>query len=193
MNSIRNVESEVHGPICGEEQCQITNLEWSITECDEEDNFFFILDFDFINVGGEGFTVVGNGNNYGTFGYDNVPIQIGPFPTDNTVYEFLVFDALDVSCFAVVVPGIVDCSVSTNEISHEGIFTIYNNGTSPGILALEDIQLTLFNSNGKVVERDRSLSGDSRFELATLPAGIYIGKVIYQGNIWTIKLVKSAY
>ncbi|HUR30558.1 MAG TPA: T9SS type A sorting domain-containing protein, partial [Saprospiraceae bacterium] len=184
---------EFNGPVCGEQECQISNLEWSLSNCDDEGNFFFILDFDFINVGGEGFNVVGNGNNYGNFDYANVPIEIGPFPTDNTVYEFLVFDALDVSCFAVIVPGIVDCEVSTNEISHEGIFIVYNNGTSPGILALKDIQVSLFNSNGKAVEKEKSLSGDSRLELSTLPAGIYIGTVIYEGNVWPIKLVKSAY
>ncbi|HUR30792.1 MAG TPA: T9SS type A sorting domain-containing protein [Saprospiraceae bacterium] len=184
---------EFEGPVCVEGSCDIFNLQWSITECDEEGNFFFILDFDFVNVGNEGFNVVGNGNNYGNFSYENLPIQIGPFETNNTLYEFLVTDAQNSACFDVVVPGVVDCTVGTDEVDHDDIFQIYNNGTIPSILALKDVSLSLFNSNGKMIFHNKNLNSGNLFELNNVPNGMYVGTVIYQDNIWPVKLVKSAY
>jgi hypothetical protein len=82
---------EFTGPICGSTICNIFNLEYTLTTCDSAGNFYFILDFDFANTGGEGFNVAGNGNEYGNFSYDQVPVQIGPFESDDTAWEFLVY------------------------------------------------------------------------------------------------------
>lgn len=183
---------EFDGPVC-DDFCEITNLEWSITECDSAGNFFFILNFDFQNVGNEGFNVVGNGNNYGNFSYENLPIQIGPFESGNTVFEFLVTDGQNSACFDFVEPGMVDCIVATEEISYDNIFEILDNGSSPSILPLENLSLSLFNSNGKTMLRNEFLQEGNLFELNNLPSGVYIGTVIYAGNIWSVKLVKSSY
>lgn len=181
---------EFTGPVCEEEICDIFNLEWLITECDSAGNFFFILDFDFENVGGSGFNIVGNDNNYGNFNYENLPIALGPFEPGNTVYEFLVTDAVNSACFEFIEPGMVDCIVSTNELPQEEVFTVFSNGSSPAIFALKEISLVLHNANGKHIFSNVLNEGDLQ-NLKSLPAGIYFGTLIHGQNIWSIKLVKS--
>lgn len=183
---------EFDGPICA--LCDISNLSYTLTPCDSAGNFYFILDFDFQQVGDDGFTVVGNGNNYGTFPYDSVPIYIGPFETNNTVYEFLVADAGNLACFDVIEPGIVQCStVAVNPVEHEDIFQVFNNGSVPSIIALENISFTLFNSNGKLLFRDKLLTDGNSYEMQGIPSGVYIGTVLHNGRMWPVKLVKNIY
>ena len=182
---------EFTGPVCGQPECNISNLEYTLTECDSADQFYFILDFDFVNVGGEGFNVVGNGNEYGNFSYENVPVQIGPFASDDTNYEFLVFDAANPGCFEVITPGVVQCLVSTTPVDYDEFFSIFNNGTIPGIYAKKDVQLSLYNSNGKNVLYHFPLTTDEIYELTSQPPGFYIATITQGANTWPIKLVKA--
>jgi hypothetical protein len=182
---------EFSGPVCGEPECSIFNLEYTLTECDTADQFYFILNFDFTNTGGEGFNVVGNGNQYGNFSYENLPVQIGPFPSDDTQYEFLVSDAANPGCFEVIEPGIVNCLVSTTPVDYDEFFNVFNNGTIPGVYAKKDVQLSLYNSNGKNVLYQYPLTADEIYELNTQPAGFYIATITHGGNTWPVKLVKA--
>ncbi len=184
---------EFEGPVCGEGSCDINNLEWSLTPCDSAGNFFFILDFNFQNVGTEGFSVVGNGNDYGDFSYEDLPIEIGPFESNNTVYEFLVVDNQNIACIDFVEPGNVECLVATTNIDHDEMFDIFNNGSLPGIFVKKDLILSLFNSNGKMLMATKPLKEGTFFELNSLPGGFYIAMIVYEGNIWPVKLVKGSY
>ena len=184
---------EFSGPICGDESCSISNLEYTLTECDSSGNFYFVLDFDFANTGDQGFNVIGNGNEYGNFGYDQVPVQIGPFPTDDLVYEFLVFDAANPGCFDVITPGDVECFVSTIPVDFEQFFTLFNNGTVPGVFAKKDIILSLYNVNGKNVLYQFPLSAEDIYELNQQPNGLYIATIKHGDNTWPVKLVKAGY
>lgn len=90
------------------DECNITQVIAEVTECDGE-VFSVELQVEGNNLGGQ-FIVVGNGNNYGTFSYDDLPIFLGPFDGDNeTVYEFGVIDLLDPSCTNFVEVGPVNC------------------------------------------------------------------------------------
>ena len=182
---------EFEGPICNDTLCNISNLTWEITPCDTDGHFFFILDFDFENVGNEGFHVVGNGNEYGNFSYENLPIELGPFETSNTVWEFLVVDAQFPACFEVIVPGDVDCIVGTEDIDQDEIFQVYNNGTVPGILPLKDIAFSLFNSNGKMLIHQKILTAGELYSIGSLPSGMYIGTVQFEGRNWPVKLIRN--
>jgi hypothetical protein len=184
---------EFEGPVCTPGGCDIYDLDWSITECDSAGNFFFILDFNFHDIGAEGFTVAGNGNNYGNFSYDDLPIEIGPFESNNTIYEFVVTDNQFGDCSDFVVPGNVECFVATNEIDHEEVFSILNNGSTPGILVKKDLVLSLYHSSGKMIVQTESLKEGSYFEMNSLPSGLYIATILYQGNSWPVKLIKGSY
>lgn len=183
---------EFSGPSsCGSASCAIFDLAYELTTCDSADNFYFILDFDFTNPGGDGFNIVGNGNEYGNFDYEQLPVQVGPFPSDDTDYEFLVFDAANPECFAVINPGVVECLVSTLPVDFDEFFTLINNGAIPGIYAKKDIMLSLYHANGKNVLVQYPLSADEIYELKNQPAGLYIATIIYGANTWPVKLIKS--
>ena len=67
-------------------------------ECNANNQFNVKINFDYVNTSGL-FTVQGNGNQYGTFSYDNLPIILGPFNgNSNGEYEFVVKDAENPNC-----------------------------------------------------------------------------------------------
>jgi hypothetical protein len=168
-------------------------LEYAVSECDSAGNFYFNLNFDFSNTGSDGFNVTGNGNNYGNFSYENLPVQIGPFPSDDTPYEFHISDVSQPDCFATITPGVVNCTVATKPVDSDKFFQVFNNGTIPGIYARKNITLSLFNSSGKMIMDHIRISQDELFELNDQPSGLYIGTILYAGNRWPVKLVKAGY
>ena len=80
------------GPISCDGECGIGEIVTDITDC--EDGFFAVyLNFLYESIGAEGFSVIGNGSDYGDFEYADLPVLIGPLEGDGeTVYEFLVTD-----------------------------------------------------------------------------------------------------
>ncbi|MGB4847433.1 MAG: hypothetical protein WBP41_05905 [Saprospiraceae bacterium] len=194
FNCCSNFEFE--GPVCGPHPCDISTLEYSLSPCDSAGNFFFILNFQYQEVGDSGFNVVGNGNIYGNFSYDQLPVEIGPFPSDNTSFEFLVTDADNQACFGYIQPGAVECkidTVATTNVDRDEIFQILNNGSLPIVLAKKDFYLSLYNSTGKLIDYREKISSGSLFEINSLPSGFYFAFISYQGNTWPVKLVKGSY
>lgn len=101
------------GPIDCENQadCHIYDLVYDIIPCNAEGNFSVFLNFQYDNVGEHGFMVVGNGHNYGTFEYADLPITIGPLPGNGEVnYEFGVKDVDHPDCHDAVDVGPIDCT-----------------------------------------------------------------------------------
>ncbi|MBK8492320.1 MAG: T9SS type A sorting domain-containing protein [Saprospirales bacterium] len=122
---------------CPASPCNIYDLTAETTPC-ENGQFYVILNFQYENVGGEGFHVVGNGNNYGNFEYSQLPITLGPFLGDGTtVYEFGVSDLLHPDCHAATFIDPVDCGgspcaiydlvVETSECNGDGAYNLYIN------------------------------------------------------------------
>ncbi len=179
------------GPVCGGGGCSIFDVAYTMTECDSAGNFYFIIDFDFNNVGDQGFDVAGNGNDYGNFSYDDLPLELGPFAADETPYEFIISDGANPDCSAVIEPGIVKCFVSTLPVDFVDFFTVFNNGSIPGIHAKKDLELSMFNSSGKNIIYQLPLSADDRYELLSQPAGLYIAILKNGQHVWPVKLIKS--
>jgi hypothetical protein len=107
------------GKVCcegGGGDCKITELV-AAYECDGDSLFYVTLDFNIENPGNEGFKVFGNGVNYGTFDYADLPITIGPLHVDcKKVWEFVVKDNQDPQCFKVVDLGKVCCEEAEFQI-----------------------------------------------------------------------------
>jgi len=184
---------DFNGPTCGEDACHIYDLVWSATDCDSNGLFYIMLDFEFENVGQDGFNVFGNGNDYGNFAYENLPIQLGPFESNATNYEFGVSDDAHPDCFDTVNPGIIDCTVGTQTIAPDEYFAVFNNGTVPGILAMKDVSISVFNSNGNQVIQPWSLAQDAFYEFNKIPNGFYILYVQFGELTWPVKLIKTGY
>ena len=101
--------AEFESPCPGGGDCHIFDLVADVTDC-EDGQFYVFLNFQYENVGGEGFNVHGNGVNYGNFEYGNLPITIGPLDGNgSTEYEFGVSDLLHPDCGDAISIPAVDC------------------------------------------------------------------------------------
>lgn len=94
------ITHEFIGLDCMEEgECDITSVFAEAYECNEDGEIYFDLDFEIENPGDQGFTVVGNGINYGNFEYGEPFYTLGPVPGDcSTVYELIVIDNENIDC-----------------------------------------------------------------------------------------------
>jgi len=95
---------EFEAPDCDNEgdDCPIEDLEVEVTDC-ENGQFFVKLKVDSDDGGEAGFTVRGNGQEYGTFSYDEEYIELGPFDSDvNFEYEFEARDVENPDCVKAV-------------------------------------------------------------------------------------------
>jgi len=100
------------GPIeCGAGgDCNIWDVYADVMPCNEDGYFHVALDFEYVNVGNDGFNVHGNGVNYGNFNYDSIPVIIGPLLGDGTTeYEFGVVDIQYEECGDWTAIDPVDC------------------------------------------------------------------------------------
>ena len=78
--------------------------------CTPNGIFYVDLNLDYQNTS-DSFHVAGNGNNYGTFAYQDLPISLGPFQGDGqTDYEFVAIDQQNPNCQNFIELGPVDCS-----------------------------------------------------------------------------------
>ncbi len=90
-------------------QCSINNATVSSQGCQENNFFSAVIDFDVENPG-SGFTIMGNGQNYGTFSYDELPVSISGLIGDcQFEYSFIVRDIDDPLCSILLDLGSVCC------------------------------------------------------------------------------------
>ena len=171
-------ETEFNALVCPE-TCSLTNFAYEISPCTDLGSFFISISFNW-EYTGTTFTVVGNGNNYGTFDYGLVPITLGPFPGgDGTNWEFGIFDTDSPDCGGFIEPGIIECPIGDCVISeviveaydcnpnglflvdldlqYQGVsdsFSVVGNGMNYGHFSYSDLYITLgpFEGNGSVYE-----------------------------------------
>ncbi len=123
------------------DDCLIYDLIAEHTECDSNDQFYVVLNFQYLNVSDNGFSVGGNGDDYGDFNYDDLPITLGPFDGDGTTfYEFVVTDLSDGFCFDATELGIINCVcgfdslvVDPLDCSGNGTYNLYLNFVPVGV------------------------------------------------------------
>lgn len=107
---------------CNEGECHIWDVETTILPCNEEGEFNVLLNFEYEHVGDEGFEVHGNGNNYGSFEYADLPVELGPFVADGeSEYEFGVNDKQFDNCHSgtAIDPFICDSALQIINMSME--------------------------------------------------------------------------
>ena len=99
--------------MCNDE-CTIETVS-AHSECNDDGQFFVAIDVE-ANHHGESFSIVGNGNNYGTFNYHDLPVTLGPFDGDGeTALEFGVIDLENADCSnwtELISPNCQPCNIS---------------------------------------------------------------------------------
>mgnify|MGYP005666351783 CR=1 FL=1 len=94
----------------GSNECQITEIIVEPHDCTPNGVFYVDVEVQANNPGNDGFTVRGNGNDYGTFSYDETFITIGPLVGDGTTpFEFVVIDNQNEDCRLAYELGPIDC------------------------------------------------------------------------------------
>ncbi|MBK9734172.1 MAG: hypothetical protein IPO92_04085 [Saprospiraceae bacterium] len=157
-------------------QCTITDLNVTPTECNVNGNFFVEIDFNHVGTSVK-FRVLGNGTNYGLFEYEDLPIKLGPLEANCTTnYEFVVRDAEIETCLAFKNIGTKCCddlckiefkNVETGEchdgkytlnfdLNHENTspngFDLFNNGQFYGYYQYSQLPLKLENFPSSTTE-----------------------------------------
>ena len=101
-------------PICEDcGACTIRDIVVQISEC-ENNLFTATIDFDHMNVESDGFTVRGNGNDYGSFLYEDLPIIIEGLESDcDLEREFVIIDNDNPECQNDIGIGVLCCIDST--------------------------------------------------------------------------------
>ncbi|MEL6986616.1 MAG: T9SS type A sorting domain-containing protein [Bacteroidota bacterium] len=168
--------------------CSMENLNIVLSECDSL-SFFAEIFFTVNNGGPGGFIVSGNDSIYGNFEYTDLPIQLGPFPGDtSTIYEFMVMDSADNTCFVSEVIGKVDCFPSSNvDLLAEDFINVITLQDEIIIKFKEkSYESNLYNINGKLIAnypKQNELSITRKLH----PKGLYIfqirtdlGNVVYK-------------
>ncbi|MDF1694828.1 MAG: T9SS type A sorting domain-containing protein [Saprospiraceae bacterium] len=115
-NSDCSIVGEFENPCVEDGECFIGELNVEVSECDG--NFFFVvIDFEYENTSDQ-FTVAGNGTNYGTFAYGDLPITIDGIESNCDIqYEFVVYDANNDDCLNEAVIGAVCCEDGECDLS----------------------------------------------------------------------------
>ena len=156
---------------CGSpnEDCKLSNLNATVTDCDSLGKFFVTLNFDYTNQGSLGFNVFGNGINYGIFEYSQVPITLGPLMSSSEKeWEFIVKDKENPNCNVFKDLGIIDCKDSCftfkinidplectsdstyalklnfkTEDAPDSTFSVFGNGVLLGVYQLKKLPLLI--------------------------------------------------
>jgi hypothetical protein len=178
------------GKVCG--SCMITDLIVT-TECDTSGQFTAFVDFNFDNVG-TGFTVAGNGTQYGVFTYNALPIPLGPLNGDGTTqWEFLVQDLQNPGCLDFFDLGTIDCSTGlfdTDDRIH-ALDIMYSNAGAFFVIPEHVSEMSLWTYDGKLIAADANLAAGETVRLrdyirtpglylirVTAPDRMYVGKVV---------------
>jgi len=108
-------------------QCEIFNLTANPYGCAGIDSFYVDINFEYNNVGDNGFRILGNSIDHGTYPYSALPLTLGPFPANCvTAWEYIVRDIDTNICNDIYNLGTICCpdSCAISELSIDPLFCI---------------------------------------------------------------------
>ena len=148
-----------------------------------DDMFMVTLEFDYTNIGTNGFFVQGDGTNFGIFDYEDLPITIGPLAGDgSTHYEFEVVDMENQNCGHLIELGVVDCSVSSTENPLEVAVNMRYDFVGEEVIILleenlqEDAILEIYDAAGALQYQGQMTTGqlEARIAVPHFASGWYV-------------------
>ena len=172
----------------GCETCKISDMSAAVVECFGDSIVTILIDFDVEEGSTDGFEVVGNGNNYGTFNYNDLPVEITFDYEEGDVVDLIIRDLDDPTCLGYVVVDEVDCNevCELDELSidfqectsdstynfildfeHTGTgglgFDLFTNGVLIGFYSYSGLPYLVenFNSSGVQIDRFRVCDNDN--------------------------------
>jgi hypothetical protein len=129
---------------CNDIGCEMSAIDPTIFYI-TTDSFYVQLDFEYSNPASNHFTVQGNGINYGTFDYDDVPIILGPYACQDSIFlEYVVRDIENGDCQTVLELGVIPCLVNTSKTTFASL-SIHNSNEQ---IIIEDEAYEIHNGSG---------------------------------------------
>ncbi|MCC6815374.1 MAG: hypothetical protein IT267_03060, partial [Saprospiraceae bacterium] len=138
--------------------CSLTDLKFEKTSCNENKEVYLVINFNSKNTS-DCFTVNGNGHNYGTFQYKDLPVKIGPLKANcETKYELVIRDSKNERCVLEKEIGVLCCDRLSGacEISNLIVKPLECTGKSMYAISLnfnhtgtKGIGFDLFDASGK--------------------------------------------
>ena len=165
-------------------QCNISDLIVIPTPC-LCGQFFVAVTFHHENGGFGGFEIVGNGNNYGSFPYDEQqPIILGPFTGDgSTQFEFAVVDVQNQDCYDDILLGSINCMTPVVNPVNTSSLVLSPNPTASwlnvtaqlnGAVKVGEATVEIYHADGRLVLSDLVADGSNfQLDVSNLQAGLY--------------------
>ena len=153
--------------------CSITELNTDVIECTSDSTYNVIIDFDHSGTNGLGFDVFANGSFFGFYSYDDLPVLLEDFPSQNNQVDLLqVCENDNPNCCArtsVIVP---DCITGLDETGKVDELRIFNSVGQWQIQVSEPGMLAIFDISGRPVVREFAIQHSVK--QTDLASGIYI-------------------
>lgn len=189
-------EIEFQGMDCSIPQCNISGLNADLTSKDSASLMIVTLDFEFENEG-IAYTVSGNGNQYGVFTYDNVPLTLEPIACDTTtIWQFVVQDLQNIGCQDTVNVGTVDCDliqvgVFPDPLPIQQLEIFYSQTGAEFIVPTGATDFSLWTYDGRLVGVNSTLTSGERISVTKyIPVpGLYFVQVRSDERLYVGKVV----
>lgn len=138
------------------EDCKIYDVKYDLIECSDANASYLVIDFEHRNTPSSSFKIKGNGVNYGTFKYEQLPIRLGPIEENcEKPLEFIIYDSENLNCKYII----DNVNICCNPGCLLPIFEIINTECSPEKI---NIKLKLFNETAanalSVLINDRAIN-----------------------------------
>jgi hypothetical protein len=151
------------------------------------------VNFNYDNVG-TGFTVAGNGTQYGVFTYDQVPLPLGPLNGDGTTqWEFVVQDLQNLGCLDFFDLGPVDCTTGLFDGGSRirTLDILYSSSGAFFTMPEHASEMSIWTYDGKLLAANSDLHAGEKVQLKTyvdMP-GLFIVRVTATDRMYVGKVV----
>jgi hypothetical protein len=98
-------------PVNDGENCLISDATAEVVECDG-DTVYALIDFNIQDGSSTGFEIIGNGNNYGTFHYNQLPVMISFIYQSGDFVDLIIRDLANPTCLGYTFIDDFDCTES---------------------------------------------------------------------------------
>ena len=172
-------------PVICDSLTEFLNFTTQVVSCSDE-MYELQMDFDVINGGNQGFMIIGNGEDYGSYDYDQLPVSIGPLSTDGqTPYHFIAKDKENqhYGNWDKLIPFTCE-NLGVSEPWSGDIINVYPN-PSYGSVIFENfserpVSVYLYNSNGAEVAL---FNMTDAYQVNELEAGMYYYQILSEGKV----------
>lgn len=156
----------------------------NMVDC-EDNTYFLVVDFDYLNEGEDGFIISGNGLKPTTFDYDELPVTVGPLTNDEiTSYYFTLRDGKKVHFgnWGRFLPFNCDNLGLSNQPISEDIVNVFPNPASQNVWIKnhhsETIEIMIYNQSGSILFTDISLSAGETTQISIDTPGFYFFRAV---------------